>query len=595
MTETHMLDAMLDNLWRGALLMVPMTVLVHFAIRMTKCRATTRHALWALVLAWTVLGFVLPDSPVLRFDNETTSPALASQSDLSGIDAEPAIKLVSRPDASIDAVATVRPNDAGQVDASVDVSHVDGAIPRSTERLSVLDSLKSVDSRVAAVTQLLEDSLSSSAAALPEYVVPERLVPAMHAVEPPIDAECDVEPATGMARESSQSSFGISHEAVTPMGDAPTEAAKHVGDASPTSGGRSPGQRVAERSDRPPVDRGPSLSEAGGVASMRPDEGTALPEGIDSDATVTVSAPLPVGMPTNAEPLMPSGVQALGGTGGPSVQVSVQEDQTAWWLPVFSVVQSISQYFYITGASSIWATASDWLAPVRQVVMTLLNWPRIPTMLWAVGSFLLLCWYFIQVLLVRRRLRSAYPADRATKALVRQLSDQMGLAQPPVVKMMPSSFGPMIWCAGPLQLILPAELWAQLDADGRQAIVCHELAHVRRRDYWMRRMELFVSVIYWWHPIVWWVRRRLEEEAEFSCDAWVTWLFPQQRRAYAEALLHAKVVLGTTSHSVPASGIGVMSGRASRLARRIKMVMIGSGRPGLSATSIAMVALVGCL
>ena len=95
-------------------------------------------------------------------------------------------------------------------------------------------------------------------------------------------------------------------------------------------------------------------------------------------------------------------------------------------------------------------------------------------------------------------------------------------------------------------------------------------------------------MLYWWNPLVWWVRRRLHLEAEFSCDAWVTWLLPRDRRAYAQALLMTKQFVGQNRSSMPAVGIGVTTGRAERFGRRITMVMTQQKRPRLSVSGITL-------
>src|SRR5205814_4141548 len=124
-------------------------------------------------------------------------------------------------------------------------------------------------------------------------------------------------------------------------------------------------------------------------------------------------------------------------------------------------------------------------------------------------------------------------------------------------------------------------LWLQLDRAGRRAIVLHELAHLRRRDLWVRRIELLVTTLCWWQPLAWYARRKVREEAELCCDAWVTWLLPQERRAYATALLRAHQYIRNHSTEAP-MGIGVVSVRAKRFARRLTMVMTHQNRPGLS-------------
>ena len=70
-------------------------------------------------------------------------------------------------------------------------------------------------------------------------------------------------------------------------------------------------------------------------------------------------------------------------------------------------------------------------------------------------------------------------------------------------------------------------------------VLAHELAHLRRRDHWVRLVELVVSVLHWWNPLVWWVRRRLHAVEEQCCDAWVAWVCPDRSHDYAESLLKA--------------------------------------------------------
>ena len=58
-------------------------------------------------------------------------------------------------------------------------------------------------------------------------------------------------------------------------------------------------------------------------------------------------------------------------------------------------------------------------------------------------------------------------------------------------------------------------------------ILAHELAHLRRRDHWVRAVELIVSTVYWWNPLVWVIRRQIHQAEDLCCDAWVRWAFPE--------------------------------------------------------------------
>ena len=80
----------------------------------------------------------------------------------------------------------------------------------------------------------------------------------------------------------------------------------------------------------------------------------------------------------------------------------------------------------------------------------------------------------------------------------------------------------MVWVplAGPPHLVLPEELWGLLDATQQDAILAHELAHLKRRDHWVRRLEALACGLYWWDPVAWWARREVERAEERCCDAW---------------------------------------------------------------------------
>ena len=85
--------------------------------------------------------------------------------------------------------------------------------------------------------------------------------------------------------------------------------------------------------------------------------------------------------------------------------------------------------------------------------------------------------------------------------------------------------------------MLPEALWEQLDPKQRDALLVHELAHIRRADHGGAVIELLVTGLFWWHPVVWWARHELREAEEQCCDAWVVRALPKYSKAYATALL----------------------------------------------------------
>ena len=141
----------------------------------------------------------------------------------------------------------------------------------------------------------------------------------------------------------------------------------------------------------------------------------------------------------------------------------------------------------------------------------------------------------------------------------------------------------MIWAVGwRPRMLIPRVLWTAAGEDERMTLVVHELAHLKRRDHWVRWLELLVAGVYWWNPVVWWVCSRMREAEEQCCDAWVVWAMPQRARSYAAALLHVlDFVSGVASAPVVASAMG--AGRhVSCLKWRLKMIVSAKTPKGLS-------------
>jgi beta-lactamase regulating signal transducer with metallopeptidase domain len=67
-------------------------------------------------------------------------------------------------------------------------------------------------------------------------------------------------------------------------------------------------------------------------------------------------------------------------------------------------------------------------------------------------------------------------------------------------------------------VILPASALMALSPEQLEAVLAHELAHVRRADYLWNLVQTMVETLLFFHPAVWWVGRRLREQRELCCD-----------------------------------------------------------------------------
>jgi bla regulator protein blaR1 len=99
-----------------------------------------------------------------------------------------------------------------------------------------------------------------------------------------------------------------------------------------------------------------------------------------------------------------------------------------------------------------------------------------------------------------------------------------------------------------------------------EAVIAHELCHVRHRDNLTAAIHMFVETVFWFHPLVWWIGKRMIEERERACDEEVLRL-GSKPSIYAEGILRiCKLYLETPLACV--SGIA-----GSNLNKRIEEIM----------------------
>jgi len=86
-------------------------------------------------------------------------------------------------------------------------------------------------------------------------------------------------------------------------------------------------------------------------------------------------------------------------------------------------------------------------------------------------------------------------------------------------------------------LLLPAGIAGRLTPPQLEAVIAHELCHVRRRDNLAAAIHMVVEAVFWFHPMVWWLGAKMVEERERACDEEVLRLGGEPRE-YAEGILN---------------------------------------------------------
>lgn len=135
-------------------------------------------------------------------------------------------------------------------------------------------------------------------------------------------------------------------------------------------------------------------------------------------------------------------------------------------------------------------------------------------------------------------------------------------------------------------LLLPAGIADHLEDAQLDAIIAHELCHIRRRDNLAAAFHMIVQAVFWFHPLAWWLGARLVDERERACDEDVLSL-GNQPQVYAEGILKVckfylesplVCVAGVTGSNLKKRIEGIMTHRIANqlnLGRKLLLASLG--------------------
>jgi bla regulator protein blaR1 len=161
-------------------------------------------------------------------------------------------------------------------------------------------------------------------------------------------------------------------------------------------------------------------------------------------------------------------------------------------------------------------------ADVPEVHHTLHLGDRLPSVfmaVWCAGTLFFLLRWVIQWRRVRTLVAAALPAPLGDEvaASVQILSDGPG-NRPVEVLLSDHVCEPGIFGILHPKLVWPRGLSEKLSGGEIEAVIAHELCHVRRRDNLTMTLHMLVQTLFWFHPLLWWLRARLIDAREHACD-----------------------------------------------------------------------------
>jgi beta-lactamase regulating signal transducer with metallopeptidase domain len=225
------------------------------------------------------------------------------------------------------------------------------------------------------------------------------------------------------------------------------------------------------------------------------------------------------------------------------------------------------------------------VAPIDRILL-------VAVVVWVVGVALLSVRLVAACLGIERMKRATRSVDESLALRVRAIAHRFGVERS--VQIFESTVVPVPTVVGYLRpmILLPASVISGLPAAHLDAVLAHELAHVRRHDYLVNVLQSIIETLLFYHPAVWWCSRQIRMEREHCCDDLVVEACGD-RVGYATTLAQLEELRGMK----PMLSMNVTGGRLiDRIRRVLKPSPANDGQsttwmivPALTLVAVAIV------
>ena len=213
-------------------------------------------------------------------------------------------------------------------------------------------------------------------------------------------------------------------------------------------------------------------------------------------------------------------------------------------------------------ATSLESFSPSWLQSIDAGVSPWLPWL---TVAWLFGVFFLSLRLAGGLFYTQRLRRNrTFPIGAEWQQKLQRLCQQLQIRQ--TVVLLESARIQVPTVIGWLRpvILLPASTLTGLTAQQLEAVLAHELAHIRRYDYLVNLLQTAVETLLFYHPAVWWVSKQARLEREHCCDDLAV-AVQGNTLAYARALAELETLRGSGPRFALAANGGSLLARIERL------------------------------
>jgi beta-lactamase regulating signal transducer with metallopeptidase domain len=201
----------------------------------------------------------------------------------------------------------------------------------------------------------------------------------------------------------------------------------------------------------------------------------------------------------------------------------------------------------------------------------LLSKDQILSLIWLSGVIFLIIVTGIGILRLRKKLKfKQLVNDPDLIRLLNECKNRMGVRSAVGMYRIQGLRIPLLYGLIRPCILLPQNISEWRDLDELKHILCHELAHHKRKDIAVGCLATVLQTIHWFNPLIWFAFHRMRIDRELACDALtISRLGPDQSQSYGQTLISLMDRLSSTVHLPLTAGILDMK---SGLKRRMTMI-----------------------
>jgi len=215
------------------------------------------------------------------------------------------------------------------------------------------------------------------------------------------------------------------------------------------------------------------------------------------------------------------------------------------------------------GASGLLAWLPQWLPPLLMTwLQGRLDWI---VGLWAACTGALALRMVLGLAWIGRAGRS-HATDPVWQARLSQMAARFGLGRDVRLRIVDGLASPITAGWWRPVVLVPAALVSGMSPQLLEALLAHELGHVRRHDYLVNLLQNLIETLLFYHPAVWWISHRIRIEREQIADDYAAYHLGEPRRL-AQALSELERLQFSGHHLAQAANGGDLMARIKRLLR----------------------------